>query len=71
VLSQLLREKIKAANRRLLAALACYCVLILIALYTLLPVRSSQEAFLLGVVLFIFAILIVKTLVHAADDTPE
>jgi hypothetical protein len=66
----LLREKMRNVNRRLLAAMACYFVLILVALYTLLPVRSSQEGFLLGTVLFIFAILIVKTLVHSEDDRP-
>ena len=58
-------------NRRLLAAMACYLVLILIAVYALLPIRSSHEGFLLGFVLCIFALLIVKTLAHAEDDKPE
>jgi hypothetical protein len=67
----LLREKVKRANRRLLVAMACYLILILIALNVLLPVRSSQEGFLLGLVLFLFAILIVKTIAHAGDDKLE
>jgi hypothetical protein len=60
--------KLKCANRRLIAAMACYLVLILVALYALLPVRDSNDGFILGFVLFVFAILIVKTLVHAAED---
>jgi hypothetical protein len=46
----------------------CYLVLILIALYALLPVRSSDEGFVLGLVLCLFAILIVKTIAHAGDE---
>ena len=61
----------KKINRRLLLAMACYLVLILIALYSLLPIRSSNEGFLLGLVLCIFAVLIIKTLAHAEDDRPE
>jgi hypothetical protein len=57
----LLREKIKAANRRLIAAMSCYLVLIAAAVWML-------DGFLRAMVLFIFAILIVKTLVHAADE---
>jgi hypothetical protein len=64
----LVREKWAAANRRLLVALACYGILILIALYGLLPVRSSDEGFILGLVLFVFVILIVKTFAHAEDE---
>ena len=58
----------KKANRRLLIALACYGVLILVALFTLLPVRSSNETFILVVVLLVFALLIIKTIRHAEDD---
>ena len=63
-----LREKMSAANRRALIAMACYGILALIALIVLLPVRSSNEAFLLGLVLFIFAFLAIKTLVHSEDE---
>lgn len=70
-LLSLLREKIKKANRRLLVAMACYVALILVALYALLPARSSQDRFLLGVVLLVFALLIVKTLAHAEDEKLE
>ncbi len=56
------------ANRRLLIALGCYLILILIALYTLLPVRTSNDRFVLGFVLAFFAILIVKTIARAAQD---
>jgi hypothetical protein len=53
---------------RLLAALACYLVLILIALCALLPVRTSQDRFVLWFVLCFFAVLILKTIVHAVQD---
>lgn len=57
----------KKNNRRLIAAMICYGVLIMAALYLLLPVRSSNDAFLLGVLLLFFALLIIKTLVHSQD----
>jgi hypothetical protein len=66
-----LRSKLKGANRRLIVAMACYLVLILIALYGLLPVRNSNDGFVLGFVLLVFTLLIVKTLVHAEDDKTE
>ncbi len=56
----LLREKIKAANQRLIIAMCCYLVLIAAAVWSL-------DGFLRAMVLFIFAILIVKTFVHAND----
>lgn len=56
------------ANRRLLAALACYLVLILIALYALLPTRSSNDRLILGFVLCVFTILIIKSIIHAGED---
>jgi hypothetical protein len=49
------------ANKRLLAALGCYAVLAAIAALTL-------EGILLGAVLCLFAILTVKTLIHAQKD---
>jgi Ca2+/Na+ antiporter len=55
----------------LLVALACYFLLILVALFAFLPIRSREEGYLLGFVLCLFAILIVKTLVHAGDEEPE
>jgi cytochrome c-type biogenesis protein CcmE len=60
----LLREKIKAANPRLLIAMFCYLVLILVAVFML-------QGFLRNIVLFFFAILIVKTIVHSRDEMPE
>lgn len=66
-----LRARLKGANRRLIVAMACYLVLILIALYGLLPVRTSNDRFVLGFVLLVFALLIVKTIVHTRDDKPE
>ncbi len=66
-----LRAKLKGASPRLFIALACYFVLILIALYELLPVRTSNDRFVLGFVLLVFALLIVKTIVHAEDDKSE
>jgi len=67
----LVREKIKNTKSRVLIAMACYCALILAALLSLLPVRSSQDRFLLGAVLSVFAILIIKTLVHAKDENSD
>jgi len=65
------RKKIKSANRRLVLALLCYAILIGIVLVEFLPVQSASDRFLLGMVLFVFALLIVKTLVHAGDDKPD
>jgi hypothetical protein len=56
------------ANRRLQIALGCYLILILIALYALLPARTSHERFVLGFVLCFLAILMVKTIARAAQD---
>ena len=61
----------KNKKRRVLVAMACYLVLVLAALYALLPARSSQDRFLLGAVLCFFAILIVKILVHAENEEPD
>ncbi len=63
-----LLAKLKGANRRLVIAMACYLALILTALYGLLPARTSNDRFVLGCVLLVFALLIIKTLVHARDD---
>ena len=62
-----LRGKMGTANGRLFAALGCYAVLLAAALYVLLPTRTSDEQFLLGAVLLVFAMMIVKTLVHSRD----
>jgi 4-amino-4-deoxy-L-arabinose transferase-like glycosyltransferase len=61
-------ESFLHANRRLIAALACYLVLILIALYALLPIRDSHDRMLLGFVLCVFTILILRTIAHAARE---
>ena len=61
----------KTAKGRLFAAMACYAVLLAIALYTLLPVRSYHERFIVGAVFAVFALLIVKTIVHAHDEDSE
>ena len=63
-----LRNKLRAANRRLIIAMVCYCVIALMALIALLPAQSSHERFLLGLVLFIIAFLAVKTVVHSEDE---
>ena len=60
----LFREKIKTANRRLMAAMCCYLVLIVTAVLTL-------DGFLRAMVLFVAAILVIKTFVHAADEPDE
>jgi hypothetical protein len=55
-------------HRKLIIALACYAVLIALALYSLLPAHSSNDRFILGFVLCFFAILIFKTIIQAADE---
>ena len=55
-------------KRRLIVALTCYGVLILGTLIALLPVRSSNETFILVVLLLFFALLIVKTIAHSDED---
>lgn len=67
-LLSILRKKRRTANRRLILAMACYCVLALMALFTLLPAPSSHDRFLLGLVLFVIAFLAIKTLVHSQDE---
>ena len=59
---------ISAANRKLLAALGCYAILLGLALYVFLPARTSDEQLILGVVLTVFAILIAKTLIHSRQS---
>jgi len=66
-LLSLWRNKWRAANRRLILAMSCYCIIALAALLVLLPARSSDERFLIGMVLFIIAFLAIKTLVHSQD----
>jgi hypothetical protein len=61
----LLIEKVKCANRRVLFAMVSYLALIGVALFVLLPVKTQEERYLLGFVLFIFCLLIFKTLIHA------
>ena len=56
------------ARRKLIVALACYLVLILIALYGLLPVRTANDRLVLGFVLCVFTVLIIKSIIHAAED---
>ena len=64
-----LRERIKRLPSRLLLALGCYLVLIVVGLYVLLPVQSREDRFLLGIFLTVFIILILKTIVHANKGT--
>ena len=64
-MSKTLRDKIKRLPPRLLIALGCYLALVSVGLYVLLPVRSREERFLLGIFLAIFAILAWKSIVHA------
>ncbi len=58
----------KKNNRRLILAMGCYGALILAALYLLLPVRTSNDRFILVTVLLVFALLVVKTLAHSRED---
>ena len=56
-----------AAKRKLLAALCCYAILLGMSMFVLLPARTSDEQFVLGVILLIFAILTAKTLAHREE----
>jgi hypothetical protein len=58
-------------NRRLIVALVCYLVLIVIALIAFLPVRTSHDRFILGLVLALFSILIVKTIAHSKNESDK
>jgi len=62
-------EKIKQLPARLLIALGCYLVLVIVGLYVLLPVRTQEDRFLLGIFLAVFAILALKTVIHANKDS--
>ncbi len=62
-------EKIKQLPPRLLIALGCYLVLVIVGLYVLLPVRTQEDRFLLGIFLAVFAILAWKSIVHANRDS--
>jgi hypothetical protein len=61
-------DKIKKLPDRLLICLGCYLVLILVGLYVLLPVETREERFILGIFLAVFAILIVKSIVHSKQE---
>ena len=54
-------SKLKGANLRLVVAMASYAVLAVIAILTL-------EGFLRSAVLFLFALLAVKTIAHSKDE---
>ena len=64
-------KKIKGANRRLLFSIACYILLLAASLYAVLPVHSKEERYLLGFVLFVFTMLIFRTVVHACKGDLE
>jgi uncharacterized BrkB/YihY/UPF0761 family membrane protein len=64
---QQMSEKLKTAKGRLFAVIACYAVLLAIALYALLPARTSNERFLVGTVIAVFVLLFIKTMKHADD----
>ena len=55
---------VSAVKRKQFAALGCYAILLGLALYVLLPANTSDEQFILGVVLLVFAILTAKILSH-------
>jgi hypothetical protein len=62
------KEKNKKITSRAYLALACYGALVLVGLYVLLPARSREDQFLLGLFLAVFAILTVKTIAHSNRD---
>jgi predicted membrane channel-forming protein YqfA (hemolysin III family) len=60
-----LKKTTKRFSSRLYIALGCYGALVLVGLWVMLPVRSRDEQFLLGLFLAVFAILAVKTVAHS------
>jgi hypothetical protein len=64
----LIKERLKKGNRRLLAALSCYIMLIILACYLLLPARSRNDQFLLLAVVGFLTYLALKTLHHSDDE---
>jgi uncharacterized BrkB/YihY/UPF0761 family membrane protein len=62
------RERLKRLPPRLWCALFCYCALILVGLYVLLPARTREERLVLGIFLAVFAILAVKTVIRSIDN---
>jgi hypothetical protein len=62
---KILLEKIKRLPLRLMIALGCYLVLVAVGLYVLLPARTQEDRFLVGIFLAVFAILAWKSIVHA------
>ena len=52
-------------------AMICYGVLILVALLGMLPVRTSNDAFILLVFLLVIALLIIKTLAHSENEDEQ
>jgi hypothetical protein len=70
-LFKLLFERLKTAKGRLVAVLACYAVLLAIALYVLLPARSTYEQYLVWTIVAVFVLLFVKTMKHSEDDSSE
>ncbi len=58
----------KKSKRRLLVAMICYAVIIAVALYGLLPVRTQQESYILIAFLLIIGLLVIKTLAHSEED---
>ncbi|MBN2241688.1 MAG: hypothetical protein JW793_03280 [Acidobacteria bacterium] len=65
MMSKNLLEKIRRLPPRLLIGLGCHLALVAVGLYILLPARSREERFLLGIFLAVFAVLALKTVVHA------
>jgi len=63
-LTAVFHERLKRAGGRLLAAMACYGILALTAVFAL-------EGILRGVVLCLIAILAFKTVLHAGDEEME
>ena len=62
------KGKNKKIASRVYLTLACYGALVLVGLYVLLPARSREDQFLLGLFLAVFAILAVKTIAHSNRD---
>lgn len=58
----------KKVKSRLVIAMICYAVIIAVALYGLLPVRTQQESYILLAFLLVIFLLIVKTVVHSNDE---
>jgi heme/copper-type cytochrome/quinol oxidase subunit 4 len=58
-------------KRRLIIALVCYFILIVVMLVLFLPIRNRSDGGILAVVLIFLTYLAMRTIDHADDDKDD